>query len=847
MRWAVAGVAALSLIAVPGLPLAAQATTATPAPGSAAPRTVSAQVPSPAAGQATVAVVLKAANGKELTHALPATAGNPTAAERRAVAALLPTDAQRTAVTSFAAAHGLQAQAVGDTVVDLIGAPDQLAALFGTTLAAARGDDGHTYRVARTSLRLPGALAAVASGAVGLDDRPVFHRRTYAGGYTGSDLNSAYRQTLPGAGAGVTVATAQFSGWYPSDLQAYANALHIPLRSGQISQIQAGGSATSPVGGGDVEVALDQEAILATAPQADQRIYFGGNTTAGIMNLYSYLAQEAQQGKFQVLSTSWGSCEPTVDSTSLSSLSTSLSIMASYGVTVFAATGDSGAYDCATQGSPDATVTVDYPASDPSVVAVGGTTLTAGSGGYSETGWSSPNPYAPGCATPSVTYCGDGSGGGASSIFARPSYQSAVGISGSSRLVPDVAADADPSTGFAIVDRGSWMVIGGTSLGAPTWAGQLASVLSAGHRTTGLGDIHAALYAHPGDFRDVTSGNNYVYNAGTGYDEVTGLGSPQWALLGPHLLGWPTGALTSTSTTLAALTVSGTAIDPDTTAAVPVTAYVDVTPWTTFLANGANHTFNATIANIPDGRHGICLYANDLTASGGRGDGPVVRLGCTIATIQHSPIGSLDVVSTAVGGAHVAGWVLDPDTSAPTMWTMYVDVTPVATGWAAASRPDIANAFPGYGPSHGFAADIYVPSGRHAVCLQATNIGLGTSRLLGCKVVTVSGTGQSGPPIGSLDRVTQVSANTWRLQGWVIDPDYVLPTDVHVYAGSTFLGLMHASTSRPDVGAAFPGYGSAHGFDLTVTVPSGARQLCAYGFNVGPAAANTTLGCTTIG
>ncbi len=174
----------------------------------------------------------------------------------------------------------------------------------------------------------------------------------------------------------------------------------------------------------------------------------------------------------------------------------------------------------------------EYPAASPNVIAVGGTTLngcsgTSCSGFTSETTWSS-------------------SGGGISSVEAIPSYQSGYtgkvsgastikALTGGKRGIPDVSFDANPSTGVSVYDSTSyqgqsgWFTLGGTSVGAPNWAGVLAAGKAAG--STALeGD--SAIYSggYTTNLRDITSGTNGTCGtdctAGTGYDLVTGLGSP---------------------------------------------------------------------------------------------------------------------------------------------------------------------------------------------------------------------------------------------------------------------------------------------------------------------------------
>jgi len=158
---------------------------------------------------------------------------------------------------------------------------------------------------------------------------------------------------------------------------------------------------------------------------------------------------------------------------------------------------------------------VSWPAVSPNVIGVGGTTLNlTGNTFNSETAWS-------------------GSGGGVSAYEPLPSYQKDFGVSGTKRTVPDVAYDADPATGFPVYDSTSysghsgWWQVGGTSAGAPQWAAihALGSSVSSSKLYTDAASANYATY-----LRDITSGLNgscgVVCQAGTGYDDVTGLGSP---------------------------------------------------------------------------------------------------------------------------------------------------------------------------------------------------------------------------------------------------------------------------------------------------------------------------------
>ena len=350
-------------------------------------------------------------------------------------------------------------------------------------------------------------------------------------GHTGATLRSAY-DVVAGRGAGLTVATVQFSGWNPADLAAYARA--IGLDDPQPTEVYAGGSPrTTPEGA--FEAALDHEVLLAAAPDAEQRMYLAPNTglaTAAL--LYDRIADDAEAGVVQVVSTSWGMCEDIADDDpdARAAVEVQLARIVAAGATVFAASGDTGAFGCSRPAYPDPTVSVGYPAASPYVVGVGGTRLTGRPGVWTETGWSMPR---------SGAFAGYASGGGESTTVPRPAWQRHLTLGQGRRLVPDVAAVAHPGDGFGayVSGYGGWLVAGGTSVGAPLLAGQLASVISAQGRTAGVGSIHDELYAHPRAFRDITSGSNLLHKAGSGYDLVTGLGSPRWSGVAAALFGAP--------------------------------------------------------------------------------------------------------------------------------------------------------------------------------------------------------------------------------------------------------------------------------------------------------------------
>src|SRR5262249_643656 len=168
-----------------------------------------------------------------------------------------------------------------------------------------------------------------------------------------------------------------------------------------------------------------------------------------------------------------------------------------------------------------------YPSVSPNVLAVGGTTLSIDSSNnyVSESGWS-------------------GSGGGISAYYSQPSYQNGVVTQTTTkRAVPDVAYDGSSSSPFGVYYQGGWHAVYGTSAGAPQWAALIA-IANQGRAAAGQGTLDGRsqtlpkLYQLPqSDFHDITTGSNGDHSAGTGYDLVTGRGSPVANRIAADLVG----------------------------------------------------------------------------------------------------------------------------------------------------------------------------------------------------------------------------------------------------------------------------------------------------------------------
>jgi hypothetical protein len=231
------------------------------------------------------------------------------------------------------------------------------------------------------------------------------------------------------------------------------------------------------------------------------------------------------------------------------------------------------------------------------------------------------------------------------------------------------------------------------------------------------------------------------------------------------------------------------------------------------------------------GKRVVCLSA---------GGAALNTLGCRTVTLPTgSPFGSLDLAVARPGAINVAGWVIDPDIAGPT--DVHVWIGPSGTSVRAnLSRSDVGNAYPSYGAGHGFNATIPISGGLRTVCVYGFNQGGGANSLLGCRQVNVPG----GSPYGSLDAVVR-GPNGVTVAGWVIDPDTSAPIPVHVYVGSEGTAIL-ADLQRPDVGAAFPLYGNAHGFGATVAAPQTPVKVCVYSIEAAGSGTNQLLGCRTV-
>ena len=442
-----------------------------------------------------------------------------------------PTESQVHAVTDYLQSHGIHVLHVASDrlLLEATATPSSVSSAFGVTMISFTLQ-GKTYYTAAGTVTVPFQIAPLVNGIEGLQNfdvasHPALYVNNSAAPYytppSGPDasppynpatIHEAYNFTgiysdgYSGSGTAVSIVTAYaFSN---STVANFDNTFSIVPK--RINVLQPYGQ-TSQL---DLETTLDTEWMSSTAPNATINVIEGPNPQLSTFTeLFNYVVEHNLSS---VMTTSWGTPESQTPTSTMSSDNQTFMQAAAEGITTFAASGDFGAYD--NTSSP----TVDFPASSPFVTGVGGTWLNLTQSGSnvavsSETGWNR-------------------SGGGVSTVFSRPSWQTGYGdfVSGGGREVPDVSLNAKPSSGYFVYYNNTWDEAGGTSFGAPIWGGiiSLENQVRLAKSEGPIGFLNPAIYKilnsanYSVSFNDVTSGYNGYYSAGPGYDMVTGIGTP---------------------------------------------------------------------------------------------------------------------------------------------------------------------------------------------------------------------------------------------------------------------------------------------------------------------------------
>ena len=322
-------------------------------------------------------------------------------------------------------------------------------------------------------------------------------------------LCAAYKWPLRLAGGGVIAIVELGGGWVEFDMQSFFSSIGQPVPN--ITDVSVDGTKNTlqnPQNDADMEVALDIQVAgaayyAATGKPATIRVYWAQDIAPAVA--------KAMADGCDVCSISWGADEADWGAESCYQMQAAATAAVTKGMAIFAAAGDNDSSD---GGSTSANV--DCPGSCPSIICCGGTTKTSSS----EVVWNND----PGSTN------GEGTGGGYSTIFGMPGWQSAYGAPrapksepgeknpGKGRMVPDVSANGDPQTGYSIVVYVQQQIVGGTSAVAPLYAGLFASF---GKKP---GFVGMKIWANHEAFVDIVAGSNGDFAATAGPDAASGLG-----------------------------------------------------------------------------------------------------------------------------------------------------------------------------------------------------------------------------------------------------------------------------------------------------------------------------------
>jgi hypothetical protein len=475
-------------------------------------------------------------------------------------------------------------------------------------------------------------------------------------------------------GKGKSIGLFELASHSASDVTAYENCFGLknPV---QTVAVDGGGGAVG--GNGTLEADLDIEQAATQAPGASIVAYQAPNGTAN--GSYDVWNAIVKADAVQAVSSSWGVCEPEAKAAGfLPSFSTLFEQAAAQGQSIFASAGDAGAEDCFTAGSSQTQAEVDYPASDPFVTAVGGTTRTASG----DVVWND-------CAGKESVTCaaGGGAGGGGLSRYeSRPSYEPALASwpsaqsCGPCRDVPDISANA--GTRMAVFDNGSWADEGGTSFAAPLLAALVADRDDGCSAPTGL--FAPSLYslfkdgAYGTAFNAVSSGNNDLtgsnagqWSANGGDNLATGIGSPIAAGLScPEVSSLSTSsgavgvniAISGLGLEHASVSFGGTAARVVATTATAATVTVPAGSGTVTVSatsplgagtqtSSFTYAASSTTSSSP---------SKPISSSGSSTTATTTATAAPPATISNSPTGALPLPAPPAVGTH-GYWLVGSD------------------------------------------------------------------------------------------------------------------------------------------------------------------------------------------
>ena len=434
------------------------------------------------------------------------------------------------------------------TALDVRGTVRDVESLFGMTMGDFRDRTGRLFHAPLSAPTVPAALRGTVAAVAGLNGAAVpVEPDSIANGMKRADLARAYDigplERAGMDGSGLSIAVISFASFRQQDVQEFDRLTG--TQGPTVREVPVGGGSGETTGGGSGEVNLDIDVIRSVAPEAQIYNYStgGGSTVRSfIEDTADIVDRITQDGRADIATMSWGICDvstlqdgtPYVDAADRSRAEDAFKSAIAAGISIFHSSGDAGAYQCQRSNVDDQRVTAEWPADLPFVITAGGTNLSVRRDGsyLQETAWED-------------ILENRGTGGGLNPVDARPAWETGPGVdnrfSNGKRQYPDVAAAADPDSGYFTVTPNEKTgaseagVSGGTSAASPFWAASMLLIeqYAERHGVKKLGFVAPALYdiaqhqnAAAPSFHDITIGGNRFYDCTPGWDYATGLGSP---------------------------------------------------------------------------------------------------------------------------------------------------------------------------------------------------------------------------------------------------------------------------------------------------------------------------------
>jgi subtilase family serine protease len=576
-------------------------------------------------------------------------------------------------IAGWLLSHGMEVEEItaGRRTIIFSGTAGQVQQAFHTEI--------HIYNVGNevhhanaTDPEIPAALAQVVGGVVSLHDfysaplhlsprkasSPEFtsggsHYLAPADFATIYDLAPAYQAAITGSGQSIAIVAR--SNIKMSDVQQFRSYFALPANNPQI--IVNGADPGVFSSDEETEADLDAEWSGAVAKAATIKFVVSKSTNSsdGVNLSAQYIVNN---NLAPVMSTSFGLCEASLGSTGNSFFNALWQQAAAEGITAFISSGDNGAAGCDSASATTAThgLGVNGLCSSPYSVCVGGTEFSDSNASLY---WSSFN--AAGSQGSALSYIPEvvwnesssgglwAGGGGSSSVYSKPSWQSGTGVpADGKRDVPDVSLTAAGHDGYLIYQEGGMYVVGGTSAASPSFAGLMALVVqntAARHGNANTVFYPLATKQRSGGavvFHDITVGNNSVpgqtgYTAKVGYDQASGLGSVDASVLVNH---WSDGivvpgfALAPSASSVSVIAGSSGSVTVNVTVSGGFKSAVVLT--ITGLPSGVSAAFSPT--TLPSPGSGSSALKLTATSSAAPGVHAATVTGTSGSTIEHASI-----------------------------------------------------------------------------------------------------------------------------------------------------------------------------------------------------------------